>query len=600
MIHPPSIFEYITAEENRFAADEIRVFDNWPWNFRNHVQMSLSLKHGMFMRGENNWMRPFKKVIQPILRRRYAAEDIELKDVMLYVEDDDERALSFLIKKYHDEVFVKENDLDSFFDEASEENIDLGGVLVQKTGTAKPEVLPLQFVAFCDQTDILGGPIAFKYYFSPDKLRGMVKLGWGESQNGATVSLNELITLSQPVKDPSGQRGQKENITTGKNIEVYILRGSLPQHYLEDNDNMEDYSYQLHIVGFYADKKGNRVGMTLYRKQADESTLKFHTSKAVRGRALGEGGAEDLFHEQIWTNFLEIHKTNLLESASKVPLYTDDASYAARNKIQEMENLEVTVVAEGKAIRQVPTAAPVNIQLFERGITEWWQNAQLIGAAQDPLLGKQSFAGMTFRGQERLLTEGRSTHEYRRGKFAKFVEEIYRDWIIPYIVKQVLKEKKFLATLSSEEMQWVMDRMVENKANKLQIEQILNKQTSTPKEVLIAKFKAEFAKGGNKRPLEILKDEFRDAKIKVSVTVAGKQKDLASATDKLVQIFRFIFANPQGFQQVMQMPGMAKSFNDILEFSGISPIDFAGVTELPQQAVSSQPVEQLLTPATTS
>ena len=68
--------------------------------------------------------------------------------------------------------------------------------------------------------------------------------------------------------------------------------------------------------------------------------------------------------------------------------------------------------------------------------------------------------------------------------------------------------------------------------------------------------------------------------------------------DKITNIFRFAFSNPQGFAQVMQIPGMAKSFNEILEFSGLSPADFTGIDKIaaqpPQQA--QQPVPSNIQP----
>src|SRR3990167_2232137 len=84
----------------------------------------------------------------------------------------------------------------------------------------------------------------------------------------------------------------------------------------------------------------------------------------------------------------------------------------------------------------------------------------------------------------------------------------------------------------------------------------------------------------NKQILEILKDEFKDIGIKIDINIAGKQKNLIALTDKIFSIFQFAFANPQGFQQVMQIPGMSKSFNDILEFSGLNPVDFAGLSTM--------------------
>jgi len=66
-------------------------------------------------------------------------------------------------------------------DDITESDIEYGGVLVQK-GKERPEVLPLNSVAFCDQTDALGGPIGIKYFFSPSKLRTMSKVGWGDEK----------------------------------------------------------------------------------------------------------------------------------------------------------------------------------------------------------------------------------------------------------------------------------------------------------------------------------------------------------------------------------------------------------------------------------
>ena len=596
----PSIYSFIQEEESRFDSEEVQVFDNYAWNLKNHVQMSLQLKHGKFTQGENNWLRPFKKVIQPILNLAYTAEDIEVKDITLYVEDENARGLSFLVKKYHDEIYLKEHDLDTFIDELSEEDIDLGGVLVQK-GKDAPEVLPMQFVAFCDQTDILGGPMGLKYYFSPDKLRKMASAGWGEKSNGATTTLDELITLAEPEKDPSGQSNQKKNKVTGKQIEVYIVRGSLPDHYLEDNDNTDDWYNQLHVVAFYRNKKNLKEGVTLYRKKEEESNIKFHTSRPIRGRALGEGGAEALFNEQIWTNFLEIHKMEMLEGAARTLPWTDDPTFASKNKLADMSNLELSHLEKGSQVGLIPTVNPNNVTLYENSINEWFQNAQLVGSAQDPLLGKQSYAGQTFKGQERMVVEGKGPHERARGKRAKFIEEIYRDWIIPDIAHEITKGKKFLSTLTTDEMQWVIDQCASYHANNESAEAVLSGEIPPPKEVLVQKYKAEYLKKGNKHLLEILKDEFRDIGIKISINVAGKQKNLINLTDKIFSIFQFAFANPQGFQMVMQIPGMSKSFNDILEFSGLNPVDFAGLSTMnmtPPQApqAPNQPPQMPMNP----
>jgi len=584
------IYSWIRSEESRYDTEEVRVGDNWNWNMSDHVQLIFHLKNSKFFKGENDYLRAFKNIMEPVLNLAYWMEDIEVKDIVFFIENKAGRALSFLIKKYHDEVFVKENNVDTLLDEITESDVDFGGVLVQPTQSV-PEVVPLQTIAFCDQTNILGGPIGFKHNFSPSGLRKMKKAGWGEPANGATISLDELIILAEAKKDPEGMQGQKKNNVTGKNIEVYIVKGDMPEHWLLDNDNMHDYYGQVQIRAFCTDKNNKKHGVALYRKKEQDLSLRFHTSQKVHGRGVGRGGGEGLIHPQIWTNFGEIHKMRLLEAGSKVVLQTDDQNYTNRNAVQDMENLEVTTTEEGKQIRQVPTVGVNQIQLFSNSIENWFQHAQLIGSAFDPVLGKEASSGTTFRGQERTVSQGRGLHERRRGQRAKFIERIYRDFIIPKMVKEILGGKEFLATLTSEELTWVSDQLAENHTNREILEAIVAGREPGDKEALKQEFLESFSRGGNKKILKILKDEFRGINVRMGINIAGKQKELAAISDKLLSVFQFILSNPQAFQVAMQNPSLAKAFNDIMEFSGLNPSDFSMLATLPAPR-GNQPSEQ--------
>jgi hypothetical protein len=592
----PDIYSYVKQQENAFESDEAQIGDNWTWNFKKHVQLIFHLKNGVFFTGENNWLRAFKAVMEPVLNLCNWTEDIEVKDITFFIEGMGGKALSFLLKKYHDEVYSREHDLDFLFDEITESDNAYGGVLVQKGAKTPVEVIQLNAIAFCDQTDTLGSPIGFKHYFSPDKIRGMSKMGWGEEKNGATISLEELCVLATAEKDPVGTQNEKKNQVPGKQIEVYVVMGSMPEHYLKNNDNMEDCYEQVQIIAYYTDKDNKKQGVTLYRKKQSESMLKFFTSNPVYQRALGRGVGEALLPSQIWTNFLEVHKMNMLEAASKVPLYTDDESYTTKNKIRDMENLEITRVAEGKSIQQVPTAAPANIQLFSNEINSWYDTAQLQGAAFDPIMGKEQPSGGTFRGQERTVAQGKGLHDRRRGKRAKFIEELYRDWFIPDMVREIIKGKEFLADLSTEELMWVAEEMSTVESNKLIKDMVLyERRAVTPEEqdVITKTFRQKIIKKGNKQMLEILEGEFEGIETRLGINVAGKQKDLATLSDKLLSIFQYVFQNPAGFQQAMQIPALARSFENILEFGGMSIGNFSSLlTAAPAVQSPIQPEAQ--------
>jgi hypothetical protein len=423
----------------------------------------------------------------------------------------------------------------------------------------------------------------------------MSKFGWGKESNGATMSLEELCKLAETDKSAIGTMSERTNQTPGKSIEVYIVRGDLPEHYLEDNDDLDYFYGQIHVLAFYEDKDNKKQGVTLYRKK-DEDHVKFFTTKEVFGRALGRGVGEALLHPQIWTNFLTIHKHGMLESAAKIPLWTDDPAYSERNKIQDMENLEITVVDSTMSkhgIQQIPTAAPANIQLYANEINTWYDYAQLTGAAFDPLMGKEATSGTTFRGQERTVAQGEGLHNKRRGQRAKFVAEIYEDWILPDMVKEITGGVEFMSTLDLTDFMWVRDKVVEGLLSKKLIELTLEGKTfsSEERDSMKQKLTEDFMKAGNKRKLEILEGEFKDIKFKVEVTVGTKQRNLSALSDKYLSIIQFAMQNTQGFQQAMQIPALANAFSNLLEFSGLSIADFSTLLTPPQPVQPVQPTQ---------
>lgn len=598
---PQNIFQYIIAEESKFETDKIRMGTNWQWNMKEFVQMVFHLKHGVFFSGENDWMRSFKNIMDIVLGNAKVSEDIEAKDVVFFSESKNGRVASFFFKKYHDEVYVKKYDLDELFDEITESDVDYGGVIVDTTANNRPTVQPLTKVAFCDQTDISGGPISIKMYLSPSKLKAMEKKGWFNTKNGADGSAEELVILASQDKAPEGGKmGDQKNIVTGKAIEVYITRGDLPEDYLKDGGDHEKIVPQINISAFYTDRKNKKQGFTVYKKESSENTIEYFTSEKVEGRGLGYGWGERMLHPQIWTNFFEIHKTQMLQSGAKTPIITDDETFTNRNKIQDMENLEVATLKEGKTIRLLETVSPGNVQLFQNAVNGWFEFAQYAGAAFDPSMGKEATSGTTFRGQNQIVQQGKGPHDRRRGKRAKFIEHLYRVRILPDIKREILNGKKFLATLSGDELEWVSEQLAINAWN----EEFFNRTESGGQfqegemEAFIQQKKDEFRKKGRQHLLEVLQGEFDGVEMSIGVNVAGKQKDLAAMSDKILSIIQFAMANPQGFEQVMQMPSMADNMDTILEYSGVNPASFYGLTKKMKELPSPvQPTMPNLQPA---
>lgn len=564
-----NIYDYIQSEESAYQTVQIPITDNWEWNMWEHIKRSILYKNSKYEKGDNDGNRPNKNITLPILRLQYRSEGFDVKDILLYVNEAKKFYKSFLISKYHDK-WARDNDIDTFIDEMVESYVDFGGALVKNVNQIRPEVVPLQRLAFCDQTDILSGPICEKHFYSPSQLKQMGKKhGW--------KNIDEVITMAEYYKENSNTSG-KQSKTPGKYVEVYELHGCLPKWWLggEYDSSGEDYEFedQIHICAFYQDEKRQKNGITLFSGKEKESVYKLILRDEIYGRALGLGGAEELFEPQVWTNYDQIRIKDMLDAASKIILQTSDSSLAQRNDIKSLDNLSIIEYEDGKPLSQVDNF-PRNLALFERSTQEWEKHAQTVGSAQDSIMGETAPSGTPFKLQQLISLEAHSIHDYRKGKLATFLSEVYRDWLIPQFTKKISQGVDFMSELELEELQSISQTVIDNQTDKILIQKTLNGETWTDqeKEVIKQNIQSSFMKGGRKKFIEIFKDEFKDTPIDVEINIAGKQKNLAGMVDKLTNVFRTVLQTPQ----VLQDPTMARLFNQIMEASGLNPIDFSSM-----------------------
>src|SRR3990167_1824234 len=463
-------YTWVKGEEAAYLKP-IYLIDGWAWSMKDHLRRSFLYKNSQFeLDNDDRDRRPFKNIVRPILNVQYRTEGFDVKDIELYVNDEDLYYQSLLVDKFHEKWALK-HQIDTFIDDLIESYVDYGGALVKNVDEERPEVVNLLFLAFCDQTGILSGPFAIKHFFSPSELRDMADSGWGDKKNGATISLEALIKLSEPKKKQDNN--QQSNATPGKYIEIYEIHGDLPEKWLKGNTEDEGkYAPQIQIIAYYKNKDDQDIGVTLFASKEPRLPFKFLARDKVYGRALGFGGIEELFEPQVWTNYGEIQMQGMLELASKTFFKTTDSRFKTRNNLIDSEHGQVFDLQEGRDIAQLDTT-PRSINIFNNAVQLWENHARVLGAAGESLMGESPSAGTPFKLQELVTMEAKSLHHWRQGKMAVFVDEIYRDWVLPYIKKELVKDQNFFAELSMDELQKVSKDIIDNKANDFVKEQIL-------------------------------------------------------------------------------------------------------------------------------
>lgn len=602
-----TVAEYIKIEENRYQVMPIPVVSGYEWLMFEHVRLTTLYLNSQYKTGKPV-DKPFRNIILPKVNLEHRSVSFDLDEIQFYINNLDESYKSFLVKKFHDRWALK-NDLADFLDKMSETYTDYGGVLVKNFNNLAndmPEVVPFQRLAFCDQTDMMAGPICEKHEYSPDQLLEMKSKGWGDLAHGATGTIEEVITLSQQEKTNTQTQGgagittQPKAKTPGRYSEIYELHGMLPQNFLDpENGDPNVYTRQMHIVTFYTPHEGaDKKPITLFAGKEKENLYKAFRRDEIYGRALGRGAVEELFEPQVWVNFSEIAKTEMLEQLSKVIYQTADSSFKARNGTADLENGDVLTYKEGSPLSLLNNQA-INLTAFEEAVKSWDDQAAQIASAQGSITGQDQPANTPNELGLQQNLEAHSLHEYRKGRLSIFVTQIYRDWIIPKVLKAISSGDEFLTDLSTDEMTKLVDDVVTNEFNESKIAKVLKGEIVYPDEAQAAEqaYRQQFFKN-NKKFITILEGEMKDLPLECEVNITGKQRSMQMLAQKVSQVFtqavNALAANPNFFTE---QPQMAKLFNEILESYGLSSLTF-GIdgNKVPPKQVQQPTLTPQLTP----
>lgn len=563
------VFSYITAEKNNWRTARVPITNSKDWNMYEHIERCTNVANAWFNKGANDGMRPYNDIVTPIIDVAFRSEGFDVKDIVPYVNDASNYYKSFLVKKYHPK-WARRNELDTFIDEVVETSIIYDLVIVKNVNNVRPEVIDLKSLAFCNQVDASAGPICIQHDYSVAELsefRGK----WDDEAIDKAIVLsvaekNVSIANDQPVKLPS------------KNIEAFELRGNLPESWLKEGGDPKKYVPQMHIVCFYTDETGAKQGITLFKGKDKplKDNFKFLKIDAVRskGRACGRSVVERLFEPQVWNNYAGIKIKELLDSALNI--FITDSEELRNQKLSDLKNNTLLHQEKGASttrldgtLQNLPSL--VNQQQYQE------TQARLLGSASEGSLGQNPTAGTPFALQNLIVQEGQGIHEYRQGKIATFFADVlYRDLILGYLVREMNGGKTFSEELSMDEMLEISEKVSTNQAEREIMNLILDGKIPTPeiREELIKIKKEEFMKGGSRKFMEVMKGELDGLPLDVLINIKGKQKRMAQNADKITNIIREIVANPQAFQQI---PGIGKAFNELLEESGLSAIDFSQV-----------------------
>jgi hypothetical protein len=442
-----------------------------------------------------------------------------------------------------------------------------GGVVVKKTeqkGKLGIHVVPWRDL-ITDTVDIKGGVKIERHFYSPAELMEL---------DGTWNNVQDAIDTATKNRSSDTSVNNEQNRTLGANIEVWEVHGVLPLRYLDEDAEEHAYARQMHIVvldeSADADGKDKCDGVCLYSGKEKSDPYKYLPWEEVDGRGLGIGVIEDCFEAQVWTNYGEKVKKDMLDLAGKMIFQTTDQNIAAKNILTDMENGTILTVAPNTSVSQVNNG-PNSFAAFEKLIADWDTQAERVTSTFSSKTGETMPSGTPFRLAAMLNGEAGSMFVYRLQEAGLFVQEIYQDWVLPFLVKQIMKEDELVADLTDEELQAVVEDVAQHEAVEHMKEQMLSGKIVTPQdfETVKAIVRDAHANGAKRRAFKIPKNFFQDD-YNVDVITTGEQKNKSVMLETLFNIFQVVARTPQ----LLQDPILQKLFNQIVELAGVSPLMF--------------------------
>lgn len=577
-----TVFDYIKTQENLWKTERIPLTKSKSWNMNEHIERCTNVANAWFHEGQNDGLRPYDDLVTPIIDVAFRSEGFDVKDIVPYVDDIHNSYKSFIVKKFHPDWATK-NQLDTFIDDVVETSVIYDLVLIKDVQSVRPEVVDLKTLAFCDQTDIMAGPICIRHQMTISELLEY-KGKWNDS------AIDTAIVMAQYEKVNNTAEGQTAK-TPSKYIDVYELIGNMPEMWVKTDGEQYKYVPQRHYVCFYNSPESEKVGLTLFSGVDKPMNETFFALKIDRvrskGRACGRSIVERLFEPQVWNNYSAIKIKKLLDSAYN--LIITDSVELGNQKLNELKSNTILKQAKGDNTQKFNSDLS-NLTAFQNYQNDQRGNARLLGSASEGSLGVNPSSGTPFSLQQLIVQEGEGIHQYRQGKIATFFADVlYPKLILPYLVKEMDSGKSFSEEFSLDEISEIASTMAKNVVE-TKISEIILETGKVPTEeeklVLIQALKEDIISGktsayqNGRGFMQTVKGELKDIPLKVKMNIAGKQKYLARDADKLSKLISMVIANPQAFASI---PGLSKSFNQLIESAGMSPIDFTSVIQGVQQ-----------------
>ena len=596
-MQPKTISELVKIKESQFTSGTGTTISKYVrydlHENNNRIDAYLNSKHISGDVDSQGREKPFFNIVLAVRNIWYRATDIDRKNIRIRATKRGQTIQAYLLNILLQD-WMKKSNFGAFLNEWGRSLCDYGSSIVkfvEKGGELIPSVTPWNRL-IVDSIDVDNDTKIEKLYFTPSQLR--------KNKAYDQEFVKDLI-IAKTARKNLGRGIRKDNKVDF--IEVYEVHGELERAYLTDDweKDGEEFVQQMHVVSFVdsKEKRGEFDQFTLYRGvEAKDPYFQTHLIKED-GRATGYGAVESLFEAQWMVNHSQKAIKDQLDVASKLIFQTADEGFIGRNILTNLENGDILTYKPNAPLTQVANSShdTTSITSFQK---QWELIGQQTTGISESMLGVTPPSGTAYRQTAMILQESHSLFELMTENKGLYLEELLREYVLPFLKRKLNHSKEISALLDSQGIKEIDQMYIPNEAkrryNQKALSQLINGEIPEQFNPQMEEqaVKEELAPLGNQRffkPSDIedrtWKEVLDGLEEEVTVEITNENTDKQATLDSLNTIFQTIASNPG----VLNDPNAKMIFGKILEETGrISPLELAQVqTQQPMALPEGMP-----------
>jgi len=522
------VFKLIENEIDDYISRKIQISEGYWFSQYDIIKRIMIFANNIYPKGKLDKQGKYKywiDITSPRIDSEVKNIDFDTKDIKLYSDSEKDSGammiLNLALKKW-----LRENKQASEINDSIEESSGWGNVVWKQTkeGYEKVDLKNFYVVNQIAKT-LEDTPAIEKHILTQSELRKKKGI-WND--NVETV-IKECGNKGFKTT-PKGTVENKETLY----YEIYERNGEVSEEMLfaaqdkEGGDKDKFVLAKIVCAGLSASEKSGKY--ILFAEEISKMPYKEYHRGRYNGRWFRLGLIEILFDIQTRANEISNQIARGLEWASKTIFRTQD-DLLANNILTEMKNGDIIKSTDLQKI-------DIRMNGLDQLIADWnrlMQAADRLCNSYEVVTGESLPSGTPFRLGSMINQNATKLFTFLREKLAQSVQDIFQDWILPDLMKDLKKEDVISLTGEEDGINKFYEVLVNGWYLK-NLPSLPPHNAETAMALKQQKFQELSSGKGNFVKLE--KDWLKEIKPRVSVIISGENINIAEEMESLASFIQ--------------------------------------------------------------